>query len=282
MPSDAAAPQVASVAEVIAGLARRASGEPVRLLAFTDEELAALDSGPDRVPVTPGPWLDTKDDAAREVALQVALRGLAARGIALPGPTGEDGTVTIVTHPDIAAALAMRRTAEVIVSAQRQASVGPAAGEDITRMLFRCGDGVLHEDISPVGLHGFVVTTVEDAAARLAELADPKDAAGDGAAGAPSTVALADVAAGNDTTGLGGARYVTSIAAAARPRTGADVPETAKLTVYALAEQVLLAEPIAADDPVGPQMLRVTGAGAGALRGRLAALLDPDRLPALP
>jgi hypothetical protein len=65
--------------------------------------------------VAPMPWLDDHDEPVREVALQVALRGLLARGLVTPG-----GADTIIVHREIAAAIAMRHSWLAVVLAERR------------------------------------------------------------------------------------------------------------------------------------------------------------------
>ena len=69
---------------VIKDLIDRAGAAPLPVIALTDEEIAALDGDLAKRGPVPLPWLNGKDKAARELACQVALRGLAARRLVVP------------------------------------------------------------------------------------------------------------------------------------------------------------------------------------------------------
>lgn len=246
-----------NTAEAIAGLISRAWDEPLPLIAFTDEELAVLDGGPDAPHFTPRPWLDAQDKSARALACEVALRGLAIRRLAVPVGVDEDRAVTLVLHDDIRAALAMRWSAEAIVIAHRDLMSGdPAAPARTRTCVLHChGEGVLEEIIEPGGAHAFTVTTKAAAAQRLAAFADPAGAAGDGPAGTPRTVTLAEIAAGAEAPDLGSASCVTAVQFASRnppqPVGAAALTEDQggtderRLTVYAFSDHVVLSEPAA-------------------------------------
>lgn len=292
-PGDAGQLETADEAALAAALAGRAREEPVRLLALTDEELTVLDSPNGRSSPTPRPWLDGCGEPAREAACQAALRGLAARGIVIPAALNQDGGVVIAMHSDITAALAMRRSADLIVCAVRQSAAGPQSGQDLTRMLFCSSGSVIQEDISPIGLHGFLVTTPEDAARQLTELADPQDTGTDtgdsnpstGGApatqgetvGWPRTVSLDDLAAGTAVPELDSARFVTTVGAAARPSGDTPASETPNrpLTIYAFGDHLLVAELATTGEPA----VTVTPATTSELHDRLRALFQPAAQP---
>lgn len=238
------------------------------VIALTDEELAALDGGPDGSPVAPQPWLDAQDEASRQVICQVALRGLTARGIVVPAGAGEDGRDLVAIHQNLRAALSMRHSALALVLAQRQ-----AGAECAYRVLFLHEDAaVLEEDVTHRGLHRLSVMDAAAAAERLATFVDPMGAAGDQRPKPARTVSLADVAGGAGIPDVGAARFVTMVGRLARPEpNGGAEPAERRLTVYALPDRVVVAEPALTD--TGEAGLTMSAVGAAALERRLAALL---------
>ena len=99
---------------VIKDLISRAGEAPLPVIALTDEEIAALDGDLAARGPVPLPWLDTKDTAARELACQVALRGLAARRLVIPfGAAGgeADGEAGRLAQPALRARLRGARAA---------------------------------------------------------------------------------------------------------------------------------------------------------------------------
>jgi hypothetical protein len=239
-------------------LCARAAGGPVQVIVLTDEELAVLAAGPAGPRVAPMPWLDDHDEPAREVALQVALRGLIARGLAA---TGDAGAINV--HAEIAAALAMRHTWRAVILAERQEAAGA-----VTRVLYLHDGGVLEETVSPGGLHDLTVTALPAAAGRLAGFCDPAGTATDHGSDGPRTVPLGDIAAGDPPAEIAAARHVTALDRIER-RAG-DRPAERRFTVYALDDRVVLAEPASIH---GDRALRFTTAGPDALRRVTADLI---------
>lgn len=293
IPDPAAAPQspaAASTDEAISDLVSRAADDPVPLIPFTDEELAVLDGGSAAEAITPQPWLDGRDEPAQALARQVALRGLTIRRLAVPVGLGEDGAMNLVVHPDIRAALAMRRSAEVaVVADQRRMSGGSRLGHGRRCVLHCYQDGVLEEIIEPAGVHAFTMTTRAGAGQRLAAFADPAGAAGRGPAGRPRTVTAGQTAsaryltaieqlsretggwrtaggAGTAPRGAGGARR--GGAGAHREVSADGGPAARQLTVYTFSDHVMLSEPAIDGDA-----LALTPVSTQALVQRLAALL---------
>jgi hypothetical protein len=254
----------------VASLIDRARQEPVAVIALTDEELAALDGGPGAPPVAPRPWLDQQDEASRELVCQVALRGLAARGIVVPtGAVVDGGRSVIAMHRDLRAVLSMRHDALALVAARRQGTE-----ESAHRVLFLHEDGaVLEEDVSPHGVHRLTVTCAATAAERLATFVDPGSAAGEERQEPAGPVSLAAIAAGDGLPRVDDVRYLTLVGRLTAPASeGAVLPDTRRLTVYALPDRVVVAEPAVLGS--GEAGLTMAEVGATALRGRLAALLD--------
>jgi hypothetical protein len=261
-------------ATAVASVIARAQRAPVPVVTLTDEELAALD-GPRALPVAPQPWLEGQKVSGRMLACQVALRSLAARGIVLPtgldgGAGGDGGALAVALHQDLRAVLAMRRSALGIVLAQRRSGT-----ERQSRMLYLHEGGVLEEDISAAGLHSLTVLSPARAGERLTSFTDPARVAGEGRGGQLRTVALTEIATGAGIAGLQGARYVTAVGrlAASSP---AGQHEEQRVTVYAHADRVVLAEPAATAD--GEHSLALTDVSDQELRQRMAAFTGAPKI----
>jgi hypothetical protein len=246
------------VAAAVAALVASAAAEPVSVIALTDEEIAALDGGPDVDYVAPRPWLDAQDGTRQEVACEVALRGLAARGLVLPRLDPRDHTAALAVHRDVRAVLAMRGGARALVFAQRQ-----AAGENCSRVAYVHDGAVLEENVSPGGLHAFSVVPASLTAGRFAGFCDPAGAARTDCGQRTLTVSLTDIAAGAGPHDLQDVRYATVIA-----RVGGTGDQD-RLTVYARDDGVTLAQPADATE----KALAFTEVSAQALTVRLEALL---------
>ena len=266
---------------VIKDLIGRAEETPLPVMALTDEEIAALDGDlAERGPV-PLPWLDDKGKAARELACQVALRGLAARRLVIPlgaerdgkaeggeagrgAEGGEVGREYIVLRDDLRAVLAMRRSAHAVAFALRES-------DGRMRLLYLGTSGALEEAISPGGLHGFTVVARAAAAERLAAFADPEDAAvaspEPGRESEPRVLPLAEIARGAEIPALTGVRSVTMVT---RLVFGSDAGER-RVTVYAKEAGVVVACPA---DASGAPALRFAEVSRSGLRECLADLLS--------
>ena len=272
---------------VIKDLISRAGEAPLPVIALTDEEIAALDGDLAARGPVPLPWLDTKDTAARELACQVALRGLAARRLVIPfgaaggeadgeagrgAGGGEAGREYIALQDDLRAVLAMRRSAHAAAFALRES-------DGRMRLLYLGSSGALEEAISPGGLHGFTVVGYTDAADRLAAFADPEDAAAaavePGRDTEPRVLPLAEIARGAEIPAMAGARSVTMVT---RLVFGADAGEQ-RLTVYAKEAGVVVACPAEAS---GAPALRFTEVSKSGLRECLADLLSIQEPAARP
>ncbi|MGH3212171.1 MAG: hypothetical protein ACRDNO_30855 [Trebonia sp.] len=266
---------------VIKDLIARAGEAPLPVIALTDEEIAALDGDLAQRGPVPLPWLDGKDKAARELACQVALRGLAARRLVIPlGPEGDTaaeggevgrgaeggdvGRGYIALRDDLRAVLAMRRSAHAAVFALRES-------DGRMRLLYLGTSGALEEAISPGGLHGFTVVARAAAAERLAAFADPEDAAvaalQPGRESEPRVLPLAEIARGAEIPAMAGVRSVTMVT---RLVFGADAGEQ-RATVYAKEAGVVVACPA---DASGAPALRFAEVSRSGLRECLAGLLS--------
>jgi hypothetical protein len=259
---------------VIKDLISRAGEAPLPVIALTDEEIAALDGDLAARGPVPLPWLDNKDKADRELACQVALRGLAARRLVIPlgAAGGEVGREYVALHDDLRAVLAMRRSAHAAAFALRES-------DGRMRLLYLGSSGALEEAISPGGLHGFTVVGYPDAADRLAAFADPEDAAAasvkPGRDTEPRVLPLAEIARGAEIPAMAGARSVTMVT---RLVFGADAGEQ-RLTVYTKEAGVVIACPADASGAPALQFAEVSRSG---LRERLADLLSIQEPAAQP
>lgn len=172
--SDPAAPirfsssDVSAAAEV---LQRSEQGDAELLLALTDEQLAALD-GYERRQFTATPWLDEHPDR-RSFAAGVGLRALIAAGRVRETVDPESGRAQWRADPELAGCLVLRRTATLFLTAER--TVQTAQGPQVQR-LHHCvhDDGVLEEEVTPLGIHRFTPLRREQAVARLVHLLDPE------------------------------------------------------------------------------------------------------------
>lgn len=249
--------QLAAIRELIT----RAKAEPLPVIALTDEEVAALDGEVAELGPVPMPWLAGKDEQSRELACQVALRGLAARRLVVPLDSDGDGPQRMALRDDLRAVLVMRRTAHAAAFALRQSD-----GRMLVVYLGTCG--ALEEAISPGGIHGFTVVGLDAVPGRLAAFADPDDVAPAPPEHGPSRVLrLADIAAGAQFPGVTGARSVTLVT---RLLFGSAEGER-RLTVYAKEAGVIVASPA---DTGGEPALRFAGVSRSGLREQLAGLLD--------
>lgn len=251
---------------VIKDLIARAETEPVPVIALTDEEIAALDGEIADLGPVPMPWLAGLDEASRKLACQVALRGLAARRLAVPldpddAGTGADGPQRVALRDDLRAVLVMRRSAHGAVFSLRQS-------DGRIRLVYLGKSGALEEAISPGGVHGFTVLRLGAVAERLAAFADPDDAAAaTRALRPPSVLRLADIAQGADLPGVAGARTVTMVT---RLVFGSALGEQ-RLTVYARDAGLTVASPADAGGEPGLRFAEVSRSG---LRDRMNHLLD--------
>lgn len=258
---------------VIRSLTARAESEPLPLIALTDEEIAALGAGPADLGPVPLPWLAARDEAERELACQVALRGLAARRLVVPlgsddkpgGP--RDRQEYVALHDDLRAVLAMRHSAHAVLAALRQS-------DQRMRLYYLGSTGALEEAISPGGLHGFTVVNHAVVAERLADFADPAGVAAagprSGREAPPRILSLADIAQGAKLP-VTDARSVTMVSELAFDGTAGEQ----RLTVYAKETGVIVASPAETDGEQGLEFAEVTGPG---LRDRVAALLPVPEL----
>ena len=257
--------QLAAIRELIT----RAEAEPLPVIALTDEEVAALDGEIAELGPVPMPWLAGKDEQSRELACQVALRGLAARRLVVPLDSGGDGPQRMALRDDLRAVLIMRRTAHAAAFALRQS-------DGRMLLLYLGTSGALEEAISPGGVHGFTVVGLDAVAGRLAAFADPDDAAATSESPQPGptlVLRLADIAQGAQFPGVTGTRTVTMVTRLLfGPAQDGTAEGERRMTVYAKEAGVIVAFPADADGEPGLRFAEVSRSG---LRERMAGLLDP-------
>lgn len=258
-----------SGAEAIKDLLERARSAPVPVILLTDEELAGLGAGPGTPALAPLPWLSEQEEQDREIAATVAMRGLVARGIVMPLPgaplSGAHGTLVAI-HQDLRAALTMRQTATAVVMAEQQTS-----GKHRARLLYAGRGGVLAEDVSSDGMHGFTAMTAEAAAQELATFVAPLEKERAGSLGPARTVTLNEIARGA-VSGLDRARSVTVVGRLVPGRS--EEAQEERLTVYDLTDHVLLAEPAGPGEAEGA--LTLAPAGTSQVQERLARMIRPE------
>ncbi len=235
------------------------------MIALTDEELCALDGGPSVGQVAPLPWLNAQDEAARDLACEVAIRGLTARSLIVAAVSASGAAGYELDH-DLKTTLDIRRSSRSIVVAQRQSSAG-----SLTSVLYLRDEGVLEEVVSPGGLHAFSILPCTIAATRLAALSDLAGAARDNAASQPRTLSLASIATGTPIDGGGTVRSVTVVGHIGRDNAGQ--PSDRRAAVYALADRVLITEPVPSSDHA-EAMLLITEVSPGQLIQRMNELLS--------
>ncbi|AYY14562.1 hypothetical protein EF847_19550 [Actinobacteria bacterium YIM 96077] len=195
---------------LVGDLLRRAREEGrFEVVRLTDEELTVLD-GVDSAQVAPRPWFTTLDASTREVALAVALRGLAMRGL-VGSSVIEDtsGDVSLELDDDVHATLVARRAASEIIIAHRRTQHA-----SWSKVCYVQGSaGVVEEDVSPGGVHTLWAGPSESIVESVAAFADPEYAAAEDPGGDVREVPLGDVAAGTETIEPLDAHLVTVIVA---------------------------------------------------------------------
>ena len=228
----------------IADLLDRARERRIRVIAFTDEELLALD-GLDADRVAPNLWLSTQPEHQHEFAAAVAMRGLVARGTAKLGTPTEEGRVVLALPQDASAALAMRRAASAVYICEQRTHDSTRA-----RVLYLQGEhGVLEEDVNSGGLHTFSVSPATEAFSALTAWCNPFGSPLT-TNGAQRRIRLDELAAGGEGAHeLGRATVVSVVAAVSAATSGAEATtQDHRLSVYAFDDhlEVGVAD---ADDP---------------------------------
>lgn len=196
-----------------------------QLPTLTDEAIVALD-GINREQMTALPWLDEHQDQ-RELACNVALRGLLTSGAAFPQILGQDLQPSgLAANDEITGVMALRRTGERIVTAELKKETGT-----VWLYGYVHGDVVLEELLDNAGSHTFMLATRVDFPTHIMELAN---AAGlESADGEVSSFTVEEFQQQADTV-LAGTLGVTSI-------TGVSLLEEtfANYTLYTTARQLL-------------------------------------------
>lgn len=140
------------------------------VVTLTDEEIVALEGVES---VAPRFWYDALPPAVRDTAVAVAARSLVARGWAVADPTAVSvDDLALEALEPLRPALAMRRTARVIVIAEQKLE-----SETRARVYYLQPDGsALEEAVNSGGLHRFTIMPEHAAVAELASWCDPFEA----------------------------------------------------------------------------------------------------------
>lgn len=195
------------------------------LLTLADEAIVALD-GINREQMTALPWLELHSEQ-RELACNVALRGLLASGAAFPLILDDDMQPSgLAANELITGVMAMRRTGERIITAELKKEDG-----NVWLYGYIHGDVVLQELVDSSGTHLFMLAKRADFPTHVMELAN---AAGLNSADGPRSSFTVEDFQQQAASVLHGALGVTSI-------TGVSLEETtfASYTLYSTADQLL-------------------------------------------
>jgi hypothetical protein len=148
-------------------LLRATAGEATSVVTLTDEEIVILD-GLATPQIVATPWAEANSGVAPELFGQVALRALLARGDVLPATQTGSADLAIVASDEITGCLVLRRTAEAIVSVERQTSLG-----NEWLYYYRHEDRVLEERVDADGFHFMTVLVAEDVGVRVESFVNP-------------------------------------------------------------------------------------------------------------
>jgi hypothetical protein len=142
------------------------------VVTLTDEEIVALEGVES---VAPRFWYDALPPALRETAVAVAARSLVARGWAVADPAAvEVSDLALEALEPLRSALALRRTASVIVVAEQKLE-----SETRARVCYLQPDGgALEEAVNSGGLHRFTTMPAFAAISELAAWCDPFETPG--------------------------------------------------------------------------------------------------------
>lgn len=158
------------VASARAVLERSEEGEgPTEIVRLSDEQVLGLEGHLRTQPVVL-PWT-SKHPGSREVLAAAGVRSLIAAGKVALGQDEESDESRWLVDPAINGCLVLRRTAEVLVSAERQVNP-PAEARSPRIYCYVHPEGVLEEEVTPAGMHIFRVGSPEMLAARIALLSD--------------------------------------------------------------------------------------------------------------
>lgn len=152
------------------------TGHRHEVVILTDEELVALDEVQTTPQISPTPWLDHQHLNEDDLRM-VALRSLLVRKLARPATERHGADVSwddIELTAEVRGVLALRRTASVILRAQRQEGTDTSW----TCCYSHTSRGVLVEEVDQQGLHTFALTTPAGAAEFVRSLANPHGAPG--------------------------------------------------------------------------------------------------------
>lgn len=223
-------------------------GDPFDVVRLTDEQIIGLD-GFRRAQVTATPWVG-QEEKLRPVLAAAGLRSLIASDMVTIAVDEESGATRWLVDPQINGCLVLRRTADVMCSAERQ--VNGETGEQIHRFYYYVhAEGVLEEEVSASGMHYFRSMPAEAVPARIALFVDQNQAASEGGeehAVDPSTLTEDSELAQR----LADARAVTILSAL-----HADTESVKQMIMYATTTELFLLEPSEAEgDDAGQTVVR--------------------------
>lgn len=234
------------------------------MVTLTDEEIVAVDG---LESVAPRLWYDAQPEASRAIAVEVAARGLAARGWATADPTASSvADLGLEAVGPLRAVLGLRRPVRFVVLAEQRTAVDARA-----RVYYlRADEMALEEAINAGGLHRFSTMSASHALAALAAWCDPLDT--------PSPLhpkefevdseqALQEAA----TTCLGASMIVTLVGCFSSDARGERVDRY--LSVFAADDRLTIG---GREDA----KLRLRDSGRQALLRRLQAMVTPADVPA--
>lgn len=219
-------------ASALAVLKRSHDAEaPTEIAILSDEQLLGVE-GHLRSQPTALPWAEDRTDS-RAVIAAVGLRSLMASGMVTMGQDQDSGERRWLVDPGINGCIVLRRTADLIGSAERQ--VRSAIGPQTHRIYFYVHpEGVLEEEVTPSGMHIFRAAQPEMLPERMLRLIDQDEVAS--TSSEPETVTDEDLQEGGAYAArLADARAIT-IVSSLDTRSEA----VKQLTVYATTEEVLV------------------------------------------
>lgn len=239
------------------GVLAQIDDEGFSLPTLTDEAIVALD-GINREQMTALPWLAEHADQ-KELACNVALRGLLTSGAAFPLVLGDDMQPSgLAANETITGVMALRRTGERIITAELQKDTGTVWFYGYVH-----GGTVLEELVDAAGSHTFMLAALADFPGHVMELAN---AAGlESADGEPASFPMEEFEQQAGTV-LAGALGATSI-------TGVSLEEStfASYTLYSQPDRLVA---LTSGAEGGTVQLTLAAVAAGTALAAVTALVE--------